>query len=128
MLNRTDTWAAAAAEEVSMSQAALVTPQVSVADALQGVGANLSVLAPGKGPQVAAVTNAVGAVVAAEPGWQTTEFWVTVVTQIIGLLIVFKVIHISNDQTQAILGIVGLVLPQLFYALGRSIRKRGTTA
>jgi hypothetical protein len=111
-----------------MPQSALVTPEVSVADAVRSAGAELSVLAPGNTAQITAVANAAGAVVAAEPGWQTTEFWVTVVTQLIGLLMVFKVIHITTDQSQAIIGMVGLVLPQVFYALGRSIRKQGTTA
>jgi ABC-type spermidine/putrescine transport system permease subunit II len=64
----------------------------------------------------------------AEPGYTTTEFWVALVTSVIGLLVLFNIIKISNGQTQAIVGLVALVAPQVIYILSRGIRKIGTSA
>jgi uncharacterized membrane protein len=62
----------------------------------------------------------------AEPGYTTTEFWVALVTSVIGLLVLFNIIKISNAQNQAIVGLVALVAPQVIYILSRGIRKIGT--
>ena len=61
-----------------------------------------------------------------EPGYLTTEFWMAVAVQLISLLTLFGVIHIGSAQTQAILGMLGLVVPQALYALSRGLRKAGT--
>jgi len=62
----------------------------------------------------------------AEPGYLTSEFWMAVVVQLISLLLLFGVIHITNAQVQAIVGVAGLVVPQALYAISRGIRKAGT--
>jgi hypothetical protein len=64
----------------------------------------------------------------AEPGYQTTEFWGKVFVQFVGLLTLFHVIHFTNDQLQAVLGFGGLIIPELFYAISRGIRKAPTTS
>lgn len=64
----------------------------------------------------------------AEPGYTTTEFWVALVTSVIGLLMLFNVIKVSNAQVQSIVGLVALVTPQVIYILSRGIRKSGTGA
>jgi ABC-type spermidine/putrescine transport system permease subunit II len=53
---------------------------------------------------------------------------VALVTSVIGLLVLFNIIKISNGQTQAIVGLVALVAPQVIYILSRGIRKIGTGA
>lgn len=60
-----------------------------------------------------------------EPGYTTTEFWLALVTSVIGLLVMFNVIHLNDGQQQAILGLVALVAPQVIYILSRGIRKIG---
>lgn len=98
-----------------MSQAALMSPQQALAPPIHEAGAEVAAPDSPRQPPVA------------EPGWQTTEFWVTLATQIIGLLVVFKATNITSEQAKAIAAMVGLILPQVCYALGRSIRKQGTT-
>lgn len=60
-----------------------------------------------------------------EPGYTTTEFWVALVTSVIGLLVMFDVIKFTTAQTQAVVGLVALVAPQAIYILSRGIRKVG---
>lgn len=60
-----------------------------------------------------------------EPGYLTTEFWMALATSVIGLLILFNVIKVTTEQQQAILGLIGLVAPQVIYILSRGIRKIG---
>lgn len=60
----------------------------------------------------------------AEPGYTTTEFWLTVVTSFIGLLTTFNVVHFTNPQMQALLGFAGLVIPVIVYTISRGIRKK----
>lgn len=64
----------------------------------------------------------------AEPGYLTTEFWMAVVVQLLGLLALVGVIQLPSATVQAIVGLVGLVAPQVAYAISRGIRKSGTPA
>jgi hypothetical protein len=59
-----------------------------------------------------------------EPGYLTTEFWVSLATSIIGLLIMFGLVKFTTAQTQAIIGLVTLVVPNALYILSRGIRKQ----
>ena len=65
-----------------------------------------------------------------EPGYTTTEFWVTTVTGVavatFGLLAAFG-LNVSDSQRVAILTETGVVLPALaaVYAIVRTWRKRG---
>lgn len=61
-----------------------------------------------------------------EPGYTTTEFWITVLLALIGLLVSFGVVRVSSGQLQTIAGLVVAVAPSLAYIFGRSIRKRGS--
>jgi hypothetical protein len=63
---------------------------------------------------------------AAEPGFLTTEFWVALATQLIGLLTVTGVIHPSTETVNGIMGLLALIVPTIAYALSRGIRKSGT--
>ena len=96
-----------------MTQAIPMTPGQAWATATHEAGAKVAAPDPRCLPLVA------------EEGLKTTEFWVTVITMIIGCLVAFKVM--DDKQSQAITALVSLVVPQVFYALGRSIRKQGTT-
>lgn len=80
---------------------------------------------PPPGPAVAPAIAPSGSVTPPEPGYTTTEFWVTVGLVVVGLLVSFGVIHVSSGQLQSITGLVVTVAPSLAYILGRSIRKRG---
>ena len=68
----------------------------------------------------------------AEPGYTTTEFWVTILTMLIGLLTTLGVIHVNvgtaavNVAVQELAGLLAMFVPAGLYALGRSIRKSGT--
>lgn len=64
----------------------------------------------------------------AEPGYTTTEFWVSLASQLIGLLTVVGVIHPSTETVNGIIGLLTLVVPAIAYPLSRGIRKSGTTA
>ena len=64
----------------------------------------------------------------AEPGYTTTEFWGKLFVQLIGLLVLFHVIAFTSEQLQGILGLGALVIPELFYAISRGIRKAATTS
>lgn len=61
-----------------------------------------------------------------EPGYTTTEFWMAAVSQIVGLLTIFNVVHLTSAQTQGILGFAALVIPSALYAISRGIRKKGS--
>jgi len=94
-----------------MSQSAPMMPEQVLAAAIHDAGAKVAP-DPLRQPLVA------------EEGLKTTEFWVTVITMIIGCMVAFRVM--DDKQGQAIAALVSLVVPQAFYALGRSIRKQGT--
>jgi hypothetical protein len=64
----------------------------------------------------------------AEPGYQTTEFWGKMFVQLLALLTLFHLVHFTSDQLQAVLGFGGLVVPEVFYAISRGIRKAPTTS
>jgi hypothetical protein len=64
----------------------------------------------------------------AEPGYTTTEFWGKVFVQLVALLVLFHVVHFTSDQLQGVLGLGALVIPELFYAISRGIRKAATTS
>lgn len=64
----------------------------------------------------------------AEPGWQTTEFWLSLVAAILGALTEFHVISFTSSQTQSIIGLVGMVVPIGLYALSRGLRKQHTSS
>jgi hypothetical protein len=75
----------------------------------------------------------------AEPGYTTTEFWVTLITMIIGLAVLIGPafgLHLTINSAdpatvQAIQyagGILALVVPAIVYAISRAIRKIGTTS
>lgn len=61
----------------------------------------------------------------AEPGYATTEFYVTIVSMVVGFLTQLGVIHVGAnvDQISALVEMVG---PVVGYAISRGIRKRGT--
>jgi hypothetical protein len=63
---------------------------------------------------------------AAESGFTTSEFWGKVAVQFIALLTLLGVVHPSSGTVDGIVGLVGLVGPELGYAISRGIRKRGT--
>lgn len=62
-------------------------------------------------------------------GWQTSEFYVTLLTQVVGLLVLAGVIHVNaGDPTvvaliQDIAGILAVVVPAGVYALARAHTK-----
>lgn len=65
------------------------------------------------------------------PGYRTTEFWGKVIVQIIGILVLTGIIHPVNlaDPTlalevQIVAGLLATVLPELFYAISRSMVKK----
>ena len=59
-----------------------------------------------------------------EPGYKTTEFWGKVTVQAVGVLTMFGVAHPSSATVNALSGLAAVVVPELVYALGRSIRKK----
>lgn len=71
---------------------------------------------------------------AAEPGYTTTEFWAVMVSNAVALgsatLADFNVIHLTQAQDADITGLalLAITVGTGLYALGRSIRKRGTSA
>jgi hypothetical protein len=64
----------------------------------------------------------------AEPGYLTTEFWLTSATSVISILVTFNVVHITTSQTQSIMGLLGMIVPIAIYAISRGLRKSGTPA
>lgn len=72
------------------------------------------------------LTTLASASAGAEPGYTTTEFWVTLATEGIGLLTLTGVIHPAAGLTDAVGGIVATVVPAVVYAVSRGIRKAGT--
>lgn len=61
-----------------------------------------------------------------EPGYTTTEFWVTLVTALLGVLTAFNVIHFTNAQTQVVVGFSALVIPAVAYIISRGVRKKSS--
>lgn len=62
-----------------------------------------------------------------EPGYTTTEFWVTQITAFLGLLVAFNVVHLTATQTQTLIGFASSTIAEAAYAISRAIRKSGTT-
>lgn len=60
-----------------------------------------------------------------EPGWQTTEFWASAATSLIGMLVMLGVVHPSSAQTDSVVGAITLFGPQVAYAISRGLRKHG---
>ena len=63
------------------------------------------------------------------PGWKTTEFWVTVAVQMVGLAAIFGYItpEQQNVLTDAAIqqgGIVSMVAAAFGYALSRGLAKK----
>jgi len=59
------------------------------------------------------------------PGYQTTEFWQSFITSVIGLLIEMGIIHSTNSDllVQALTNIAGallIIVPNALYILGRN--------
>jgi hypothetical protein len=59
------------------------------------------------------------------PGYQTTEFWQSLITSVIGLLIEMGVVHSTNPDllVQALTNIAGallIIVPNALYILGRN--------
>lgn len=60
-----------------------------------------------------------------EPGYTTTEFWMTLAAALIGVLVAFHVVVFTDAQRQSVLGLVAIVAPVVAYVLSRGIRKVG---
>ncbi len=51
-----------------------------------------------------------------KPGWQTSEFWLTLLSQLVGIaLVIFGSLGDEPDQIMQILGVVQSVLSKLGY-------------
>lgn len=64
-----------------------------------------------------------------KPGWQTTEFWVTLVVQLVGLFAALG--YVTPDQSSALSqaavqigGAVSMVAAAFGYSLSRGIAKK----
>lgn len=68
----------------------------------------------------------------AESGTATTEFWATQVSSLVMAVIlvlsVFGIIHWTESQKAAVIGLlaVAIAVAQGFYAMSRGLRKQGT--
>jgi hypothetical protein len=62
----------------------------------------------------------------AEPGYTTTEFWLTAASAIIAMLIAFNIVNITTSQVQSIMGVLGVMVPIAIYTISRGLRKNGT--
>lgn len=64
-----------------------------------------------------------------ESGFQTTEFWTSLVVSLVGLLVTVGIIKPPAPALiNEIAGLVALVAPQIAYAISRGLRKRGLAA
>lgn len=60
-----------------------------------------------------------------KPGWKTTEFWLMLAAEVIGLLLAAGIVQIGNDTTVGkIVGGAIAVLAALGYTVNRSKLKR----
>jgi len=61
-----------------------------------------------------------------KPGWQTTEFWLTILNTVLMALVGFNVLQQdAADNVAALAGpIIAAVLPIVVYIVGRSLVKR----
>ena len=56
-----------------------------------------------------------------KPGWKSTEFWLSVVAQVVGFVLVSGLV--GNDRAVQALGLAASVLSSLGYTAGRSYAK-----
>lgn len=64
-----------------------------------------------------------------KPGWQTTEFWLTILNTVLMALVSFNVLQQdAADNVAALAGsIIAAVLPIVVYIVGRSLVKRSAS-
>lgn len=56
-----------------------------------------------------------------KPGYKTTEFYVTLLTSLTGIVALFTdKIHIGTDAIQAIAGILVVIVPSVAYVFSRA--------
>lgn len=53
-----------------------------------------------------------------KPGWKTTEFWLTVAAQVVGMLLASGVVHDGSGFAQA-LGVAATALAAAGYSVSR---------
>lgn len=58
-----------------------------------------------------------------KPGWKTTEFWLTVVSQIVGLVWASGVIT-EGSNADRVLGLAAAALASVGYAVSRGLAKK----
>ena len=104
-----------------------VNPSPVPANAADAIAQEAALIDPAHGQIITEVGHIVQTVIA-EPGFTTTEFWVTIATEFLALLTMLHVVSFTSDQTQGLIGMAGLILPAVAYAISRGVRKRGTTA
>lgn len=56
-------------------------------------------------------------------GWQTSEFWIVLLTNIVGIFNLFHPVSMTNQSLAQIAGIVAMVCTSIAYIYGRSIVK-----
>lgn len=56
-------------------------------------------------------------------GWRTTEFWVSIITLVSGLLVALGVLE--AEQVDKVIGFVAAVLAGLGYSVSRGLAKLG---
>jgi hypothetical protein len=61
-----------------------------------------------------------------KPGWKTTEFWLTLIANIVGLLLASGAI--TNDMVLQGLGMASMALGNLGYGMARASTKRSENA
>jgi hypothetical protein len=61
-----------------------------------------------------------------KPGYKTTEFWLTIIATVIGLLESSGVIG-AGTQAEHVIGMVAGILTALGYTVSRGIAKKGQT-
>lgn len=64
---------------------------------------------------------------AVKPGWKTTEFWMTILSNVVSILLIADVFPVDSKWSK-IIGAVGLVLSNLGYTVFRSGVKKAAAA
>ena len=55
-----------------------------------------------------------------KPGWQTTEFWITLLTNIVGIVNLFHPVVVSAGTIGAVAGVLVLIVTNVAYILSRA--------
>jgi hypothetical protein len=60
------------------------------------------------------------------PGWKTTEFWVTLVTQIVGIVSLFRPVAVSDQMVNTIASVAVMIATLVAYIMSRKAVKVAT--